>query len=210
MPVKERLFTWQGKCAFGIRNSARTATPSTPNVAVIPVKKVSPACYLRHLAFANEALYETLGNDPQHPFLSELMAEIDWLWKKIVGINSSGDSPTATCRPSVEESSIDRLAAHVLQAGGPLKDKHARQWRDDYVLRFRRLGQLIITERKTKEGVSLFQGCTGFKVLVDERGKQTDSPGLSPGWPNGPCAMVRSSFAVGDAYGHQEATRNEC
>ena len=96
----------------------------------------------------------------------------------------------------------------VIQAGGGLKDRSAIQWRDEYHKRFRRFGQMTLVEKKFKPDQDVFAGYgQAFKVILDERGKQTDSPGLAKWLGDWTARHGHIVFAIGDAYGHSAATK---
>ena len=96
----------------------------------------------------------------------------------------------------------------VVQAGGGLKDRAAIQWRDEYHKRFRRFGQMTLVEKKFKPDQDVFAGYgQAFKVILDEHGKQTDSPGLAKWLGDWTARHGHIVFAIGDAYGHSAATK---
>lgn len=93
----------------------------------------------------------------------------------------------------------------VIQAG-KLREKQVIALRDDYVQRFRRHGQLTVSDvaRPGEQGV--WPGTRCWKVLLDERGEQWTSEAFAKRLAQWTMQHGTVAFAVGDAYGHDPAT----
>ncbi len=92
---------------------------------------------------------------------------------------------------------------------GKIKDPQILALRDEYLKRFQRYGKLTVHEQSPKSGKSLWPSQARWRVLLDERGKSMSSEVFAKNieqWlvQHGPIA-----FAVGESYGHDEATRAE-
>lgn len=90
---------------------------------------------------------------------------------------------------------------------GRIRDKHIRALRDDYAKRFSRYGKLSLEEKNPKPGQDLWPSTKHYRILLDENGRNYTSEALAQAlqkWTmqHGPCA-----FVIGDAHGHDEATR---
>jgi 23S rRNA (pseudouridine1915-N3)-methyltransferase len=90
---------------------------------------------------------------------------------------------------------------HVVQTGR-LKDAHIAALRDEYVKRFSRFGRLEVVEREPKGEAPLWPAPARWRVVLDERGEQLDSPGLAKKLERWSAAHGAIAFLVGSAYGH--------
>jgi 23S rRNA (pseudouridine1915-N3)-methyltransferase len=94
----------------------------------------------------------------------------------------------------------------VLQAG-KLREKQVIALRDDYVQRFRRYGQLAISEVAKPGAAGIWPATRCWKVLVDETGEQLGSEALAARLADWTMRHGTVAFAIGEAYGHDAATR---
>ncbi|MDA3961678.1 MAG: 23S rRNA (pseudouridine(1915)-N(3))-methyltransferase RlmH [Planctomycetota bacterium] len=96
----------------------------------------------------------------------------------------------------------------IVVQNGKLKDTHCIALRDEYCKRFGRFGKLEIIERKAKPGQSLWPRCD-WRVLLDERGERFTSPALADKLAQWSMTKGTIAFALGEAHGHDDATRAE-
>ncbi|HAT09121.1 MAG TPA: hypothetical protein DCS97_00650 [Planctomycetes bacterium] len=85
---------------------------------------------------------------------------------------------------------------------GRLRDAHVAALRDEYVKRFGRFGRLDIVEREPKGDSPLWPSGARWRIVLDERGDQLDSPGLAKRLERWSASHGPLAFLVGDAYGH--------
>jgi 23S rRNA (pseudouridine1915-N3)-methyltransferase len=93
------------------------------------------------------------------------------------------------------------LKLTVVQTGR-LRDAHVAALRDEYVKRFGRFGRLDIVEREPKGDAVLWPAGARWRIALDERGDQLDSPGLAKRLERWSVSHGPLAFLVGDAYGH--------
>jgi len=89
----------------------------------------------------------------------------------------------------------------VIQTGR-LRDVHVASLRDEYVKRFARFGKMEIIEREPKGDTPLWPSTARWRIALDERGDQFDSPGFAKRLEKWSVAHGPLAFLVGDAYGH--------
>ncbi len=85
---------------------------------------------------------------------------------------------------------------------GRLRDAHVAALRDEYVKRFARFGRLEVVEREPRGEQPLWPAGARWRVALDERGEQLDSPGLAKRLERWSAAHGPIAFLVGEAYGH--------
>ncbi len=96
-----------------------------------------------------------------------------------------------------------RYRLHILQRG-QIKDAEPLAWRQEYLKRFRRFGDLQITESKKPQWPE-----GGFRVVMSEFGQVMGSEPFSALLTKWTEAHSQVSFLVGDAYGHDPATAQQ-
>ncbi len=94
----------------------------------------------------------------------------------------------------------------VLQRGR-IKDALVKAYRDEYVKRFRRYGELAVTERggETDEA-SIFPAARAFRIAFDERGKMLSSEEFARSLEKWSMTHGAIQIAIGSGYGHSPAT----
>ena len=92
---------------------------------------------------------------------------------------------------------------------GKIKDKDILTLRAEYEKRFRRYGKMTIIEKTAKTGTSLWPSSVGFRVLLDERGEACRSEALAHKLQQWTMRYGEVGFAIGDAFGHDSATKAE-
>ncbi len=95
----------------------------------------------------------------------------------------------------------------VVQSG-KIRDPHISALRDEYVKRFKRFGSLTVTEKESKGDKPLWPSSSRWNVLLDERGTMLSSEELAAKLSTWTMRHGEVAFVIGDAYGHQPATRS--
>ena len=100
------------------------------------------------------------------------------------------------------------MQLHLVQ-NGKIKDRHIQALRDEFVKRISRYGQLHIHEQTPKGNKSLWPTQARWRVLLDERGESFSSEAFAQQMEQWAMHHGALAFAIGEAYGHDDATRNE-
>ncbi|MEK7412587.1 MAG: 23S rRNA (pseudouridine(1915)-N(3))-methyltransferase RlmH [Planctomycetota bacterium] len=85
---------------------------------------------------------------------------------------------------------------------GRLRDPHVAALRDEYVKRFGRFGKLEVVEREPKGDTPLWPTGARWRIALDERGEQYDSPVFAKRLERWSASHGPLAFLVGDSYGH--------
>ena len=85
---------------------------------------------------------------------------------------------------------------------GRLRDANVAALRDEYVKRFGRFGKLEVVEREPKGETPLWPAGVRWRIALDERGEQLDSPAFAKRLEKWSATHGPLAFLVGDAYGH--------
>ncbi|MFW5829569.1 MAG: 23S rRNA (pseudouridine(1915)-N(3))-methyltransferase RlmH [Planctomycetota bacterium] len=92
---------------------------------------------------------------------------------------------------------------------GRVRDKHVLALREDYRKRFRKYGSLDVIEAMPKRGQGIWPAKADWRVLVDERGHAYRSEELAAQLQQWSMHQGTIAIAIGEAYGHDDATRAE-
>ena len=93
-----------------------------------------------------------------------------------------------------------------LVQNGKLKEQSCITLRDEYKKRIGRYAQIEIIEQTPKNGKSLWPAQARWRVLLDERGKSYSSEAFAKQLNQWSMHHGAIAFAIGEAYGHDEAT----